>query len=168
MATTKRSNPALVPGALAALVLEKAAPGEEVSLDRLESELNEAPRYDIVATLMALDKAGAGKFVAGRQGRKAQFVWAGKAAVAAVRASLTAGRAKRAAMPERGPAVPPVRALDKAKRRAAESSSTAAPRMLDHAFHVRPGVVVSWRLPEDVTPAEIERLCQFLQTLPFR
>jgi hypothetical protein len=40
--------------------------------------------------------------------------------------------------------------------------------LLEHSFHVRPHVMATFRLPEDITPQEIDRLCQLLQAIPFR
>jgi hypothetical protein len=50
----------------------------EVSLARLEAELADASRYDIVASLKELEKAGWGRFIAGRSGQKSSFAWAQK------------------------------------------------------------------------------------------
>ena len=40
--------------------------------------------------------------------------------------------------------------------------------LLEHSFYIRKGLLASLRLPADVTKAEIERLCQCLQAIPFR
>jgi len=67
--------------ALATRITDKwARSGEEVELDRLVSELGDVQRYDLVAALKELEKAGAGAFVAARAGRKARFQWSAKKA----------------------------------------------------------------------------------------
>jgi hypothetical protein len=120
--------------------------GGEVALDRLASELGDEQRYDIVASLKELEKAGAGTFEVGRAGRKARFLWSGK------KLAFEKGVSK---------ARPPKRALAPAATQASTGGE------LEHRFHLRPGFVVSVGLPADVTSSEVTRFCQFLQALPF-
>lgn len=116
-------------------------------MERLESELVERERYDIVAALQELQKAGAGAWVGGRKGGKARFVW-------------SRGTPARSAPSAVAVATPqPVRSE--------RASGKSAASLLEHSFHVRQGVLVTLRLPVDVTKVEIERLCQFLQAIPF-
>lgn len=44
---------------------------------------------------------------------------------------------------------------------------TARSESLDHVFHLRPGYVVTVHLPTDVSRVEMDRFCQFLQSIPF-
>jgi hypothetical protein len=146
----------------ARIVQRRDAAHPEVPLERLEAELGDASRYDIVACLKQLEKAGVGEFVVGRKGRKSRFVWAEPAdgepvvarpAESAVRApSRMQGAANRAAARPRAQS---------------ELATSGASRSLRHSFYVRPGVLATLELPEDISGAEIERLCQLLRALPF-
>src|SRR5690349_6249108 len=48
-----------------------------------------------------------------------------------------------------------------------DSKGGGALRSIRHSFHLRPGVSVSFALPEDLTPGEADRLASFLKSLPF-
>lgn len=213
---------------LPARILAAREPGRaEVSLERLEAEFGDASRYEIVASLKALEKAGSGQFVVGRKGQRSRFVWAHdnppdppraakKAAKGSPRGRLDAvpdadgapalsseprpkGSTRKALVPagkrlERvvlssraaGEAPPRPRsprsatsdaaALDAgasspsmtgAARSPAEPRLGAASRTLRHSFHLRPGLLVSIDLPEDVTATEVSRFCSFLEAIPF-
>jgi hypothetical protein len=158
MAGAKRSAPVAKQGPLAAQILARfGAAGDEVTVERLESELVERERYDIVAALQELQKAGAGAWVGGRKGGKARFVWSrGMPASGKVTTGSSAAAAAAAAA-----------AATPQSARSERASGKGAASLLDHSFHVRQGVLVTLRLPVDVTKAEIERLCQFLQAIPF-
>jgi hypothetical protein len=162
---------------------------EELPLDRLEAELGDSRRYDIVAALKELEKAGLGEFSVGHKGQRASFVWV-KGTRPVTKAVTTApvakavnktpvtkapmGKARVTKSPaamerrlsvewERAPKRPPQR--DPAEPAAQSTASGSA--LLPHTFHVRPQLPVTFHLPEDVTRAEIERLCLLLQALPF-
>ncbi len=131
----------------------------EIGLERLEAELGDVSRYDLVASLKELEKAAAGRFVVGRKGHKSRFVW-------------SSGRAAAAA----GAAPGVVAEVSEATSRARKASPKAEPapsvareqaRSLQHSFHVRPGVLATFDLPADITPAEIERLYHLLKAVPF-
>lgn len=180
MAVKKRKEPAASHNPLAERILgQRAAADVEISLERLEAELMDASRYDIVASLKELEKAGEGQFIAGRKGQRSRFVWGAKAGPA-----RAASRKGSAATPEPRQASKRVaklasKAAPAAPRRAAEVPPSAkhargagAPvsriaRSLQHSFHLRPGLTVSIDLPEDVTPTEVDRFCTFLKALPF-
>jgi len=67
-------------GPLAARIRQRwSKAGEELPLERLAAELGDSPRYDIVAALKELEKAGLGEFSVGRKGHRASFVWAKRA-----------------------------------------------------------------------------------------
>jgi hypothetical protein len=137
--------------------------GEALALDRLESELPGSQRYDLVAALKELEKAGYGELRMGRKGERPRFVWAAAAS------SAGATAAAEVASPARS------MATGRASRVQAAPAATIAARgaklntgLLEHSFHVRPHVMATFRLPEDITPQEIDRLCQLLQAIPFR
>jgi len=50
--------------------------GEELPLERLAAELGDSPRYDIMAALKELEKAGLGALSVSKKGHRASFVWA--------------------------------------------------------------------------------------------
>lgn len=163
----KRRSDVIEQNPLAAEILSRFGTSGEVTVERIESELVERERYDIVAALRELQKAGAGAWVEGRRGSKSRFVWSRQQPP---RASSGA-RAKSPAKRRAGPAAPAVaRVVAPAVTPAvAQQGSTqaSAPPLLEHSFHIRKGVLTSLRLPADVTRDEIERLCRFLQAIPF-
>jgi hypothetical protein len=75
MAVKKRMESAPRSSLAERILEQREGKDAEVSLERLEAELANASRYDIVASLKALEKAGQGQFIAGRKGLKARFVW---------------------------------------------------------------------------------------------
>lgn len=144
---------------LAARIVEHAGATEEVELDWLEAELGNASRFDIVASLKELENAGAGTFVVGRRGRKSRFVWKEHAL-----ARPDSGAEAAAPLPSPRPLVSP----RNASLRPPTDASSPPLATLQHSFHLRPGVVTRLDLPADVTKAEVDRLCGFLQSIPFQ
>lgn len=165
--------------ALSAQIVERwGDAGGDVPLDRLISELGDVQRYDIVAALKELERAGAGEFLVGRAGRKARFVWGHAKARAALaddgarKRADSDGRKRGAKKTAERPLARDGKTKTPAKavaRTAAATASTARARgaALEHGFHLRPGFVVNVRLPTDITRLEMERFCQLLQSLPF-
>ncbi|MET0386601.1 MAG: hypothetical protein ABW321_11610 [Polyangiales bacterium] len=161
--------------------------GGDVPLDRLISELGDVQRYDIVAALKELERAGAGEFLVGRAGRKARFVWgSAKARAAIVDGASRARGSRKQAEPEpagrkragnavtagkkvarEGKGKLPVAAKVASRPVATGPARREAGSALEHVFHLRPGFVVSVRLPSDISRVEMERLSQFLQAIPF-
>src|SRR5690349_7591566 len=83
---------------LAARIVAQREPGRaEVSLERLEADFGDASRYEIVASLKELEKAGGGQFVVGRKGQRSRFVWARDKAPTAPRVAKKASRGARRA-----------------------------------------------------------------------
>lgn len=170
MATKKRSRVVISQGTLASKIFERwARPGDEMPLERLESELPDERRYDIVAALRALEKGGAGEFTVGKKGSRSSFVWSDKGALHAARQQLGVEVAPAAAAKNAGgntrkatatAATPPAAPM-------AVGATKASAGLLEHAFYVRPGVLATFRLPVDISRQEIERLCQLLQSVPF-
>lgn len=163
MPAKKRANAAPSLSVLAARILTRwGAVKDGVPLERLESELDDQRRYDIVAALKELEKANLGELNAGRKGHKTVFHWAPGAARAQKRVSP--------ASPAEAAPTSPSAARRTAARRpaAAAASSTPSAQLLEHSFHVRPNVMGRFQLPADVSRSEIDRLCQLLQALPFR
>ncbi len=147
MSGKKRNKPPLA-GKLAAQIQQRwGSARQELALDRLEAELEGSPRYDIVAALKQLEKAGQGELKLGRKGQR--FMWSGPGRKGAVTRARSDTRSNAAPPP-----TPP----------AANGMSEA----LEHTFHVRPNVLATFRLPADITPPEVDRLCRLLHALPFR
>lgn len=133
--------------------------GETLSIERIASELGDVPRYDIVAALKELEKAGAGEFFVGHAGLKSRFEWATPSARAAAR--TPAKKRPRSGKDERALELPDVSEPSSAGDAASPLST------LEHRFYLRPGFVAAIELPADVTQLEVERFCQFLQAIPF-
>ncbi|MET0410818.1 MAG: hypothetical protein ABW217_05960 [Polyangiaceae bacterium] len=162
MAGKKRANAAPSLGGLAARILSRwGSLKDGLPLERLESELDDQRRYDIVAALKELEKAQLGELSAGRRGHKTMFQWAPAAARAQKRVAAAAPNES----PPTSRSTPSLTAARKAAVR--ERASSTPPPLLEHSFHVRPNIIGSFRLPADVSRAEIDRLCQLLQALPF-
>jgi hypothetical protein len=163
MAAKKKLDAGTVRSPLAKrIVAQRDVAQAEIGLERLEAELGDVSRYDLVASLRELEKAGAGRFVVDRKGRKSRFIWsssAGPTASGAVASAAVAPGVNEAASRPR-----------KARPAAVAPPPSMAPhqpRSLQHSFHVRPGVLATFDLPADITPTEIERLCQLLKAIPF-
>jgi hypothetical protein len=191
----------------------------EVLLERLEADLADSSRYEIVASLKELENAGRGQFLVGRKGQKSRFVWAAAKPVpektstkpvpekastrlapekaSAGKASAKPSKADAKARPSvdrelsgdaaaslasepspkgvtRKVLVPTVRRLERPKLSAHElpeplsrPPARAPSASLQHSFHLRPGVLVTIELPENVSTSEVERLCGFLKSIPF-
>jgi hypothetical protein len=175
MATKKRSEAATPRSPVAVRIRERwGTSGSEVPLDRIESELDGVARYDVVAALKELEKAGRGQFVVGRKGKKSRFIWhvqAGLPRAASASVSARVPVTKRTA-PKRAAArdssVERERELTATSGTGSVPERSSRPHTLEHAFHVRAGVLVKLQLPADITAQEVERLCQFLQAIPFR
>jgi hypothetical protein len=75
MAAKKRLEAVLARDTLAARIFGKWSGSAEVALERLESELEDVSRYEIVASLKLLEKAGAGRLIVGKKGQKSRFSW---------------------------------------------------------------------------------------------
>jgi hypothetical protein len=168
----KRRVESKSPSPLSARILAQREPGRpEVSLERLEAEFGEASRYEIVASLKELEKAGSGQFVVGRKGQRSRFVWARDKAPAGPRIAKRAAKASRRAPVQAAPgaaaAAPALSSEPSPKGTAGEALLPAASRTLRHSFHLRRGLLVSIELPEDVTATEVARFCSFLQAIPF-
>jgi hypothetical protein len=61
---------------LAEQILKQRDGAGEVLLERLEADLADSSRYEIVASLKELESSGRGQFLVGRKGQKSRFVWA--------------------------------------------------------------------------------------------
>jgi hypothetical protein len=200
MAVKRRLEPKSQSPLAARILAQREPGGAEVSLERLEADFADASRYDIVASLKELEKAGVGQFVVGRRGQRSRFVWAEAKASDAPRATKRAGaksgsggavgaargsEAAPALSSEPGPKGSTRKALTPIggrleREKLSRRDAAAAPRLaraarapsipsrrLQHSFHLRPGLLVSIELPEDVTPNEVDRFCSFLKSIPF-
>lgn len=162
---------------------------QPLSIQRIAAEFQDASRYDIVAALRTLEKAGHGTFTPAHGSEKPKFTWhqVNKAeprhdANAKRRARAPTAEAARAATGKPSAAARSNAAGTK-RAEASKSSQTqdnqsvtqtsietpaaSTSSVLDHHFHLRSGFVVKLTLPTDLTRAEAERLAKFLQAIPF-
>ena len=109
----------------------------EPTVEQLMEELG-VERTAVVEGFQELERVGAGKFVVGRRGKHSRFQW--KVGLDTDMTPTT-----------------------RAQVRAGDDS----PAMLEHTFHVRPGVVATFKLPDDISRSEAERLSQLLLAIPF-
>ena len=112
-------------------------------------------RRELVQTLRAFAQAGCGRFVAGRHGQPSRFVWGHSLAWvggAVLGGTGNSDGAKGAASNMNNPVSEP---------KATDAS------MFSHPFRLRPALVISVQLPNNLTAYEADRLARFIQTLPF-
>lgn len=119
-----------------------------LTIERIASEFSDVSRYDIVAALRALENAGRGTLNPIRAGQKSKFEWSD------VERKTESPDPTAARLPD-----------------AASHDTPREPRgvgaVLEHHFYLRAGFIVEMTLPADLTGTEVERLCTFLQALPF-
>jgi hypothetical protein len=108
-------------------------------------------KRDAILFFRALEKAGYGQFVVGRRGKHTRFTWS--------RSLLDfASEALRglADLPADQPGQRP------------ETVRRAEPAVqITHSIAVRPGLGVTFDLPEDLSAAEAERLANLIKNIPF-
>jgi hypothetical protein len=104
----------------------------------LRAEKHTVERYELVALLKEYAKKNMGTFYSGRRGHPTRLVWRRKPADLGANAPETI------------------------------APHLQAGRMLEHPLPIRPGVSVRLTLPEDLTPAEANRVATFVQSLPLR
>jgi hypothetical protein len=111
------------------ILAQRESGGAEVSLERLEADLEGASRYDIVASLKELEKSGQGQFVVGRKGQRSRFVW-GEAS----------GGSTSSVPPAKAPAVKPGRVAKKVRiAKKVAVGSTAAKKVAAKNVSTRRG-----------------------------
>ncbi|HXJ56482.1 MAG TPA: hypothetical protein VNU68_07460 [Verrucomicrobiae bacterium] len=128
--------------------------GAKMTVDSLHGILNceenaAVSRRALIGTLRAFAQAGCGRFFAGRHGQPSRFVWA--VPLATVGAAVV-GDTSVSSSPKttRTPAI-----------------RGGGPGLFSHPFRLRPDLIVSMNLPNDLTGQEADRLARFVQTLPF-
>lgn len=170
MARAKKAGGGSPHSDLASRIAERWRNAGEVELDRLLSELGDVERYDLVAALKELEKSGVGEFIVGRGRHKARFVWSAPAKRTATK-RVAAAPSRKPVAARTSQASPPSKTAPAQKGRAAPAPSAnvslVEPEALEHTFHLRPGFIARVRLPSDVSAHEMDRLCRFLQAIPF-
>jgi hypothetical protein len=110
---------------LAEQILKQRDGAGEVLLERLEADLADSSRYEIVASLEELERSGRGQFLLGRKGQKSRFVWAAaKPAPDESAAKRAPGKAAAKPTPAKTAAKP---ALDKTAAKPARDKTAAKP-----------------------------------------
>jgi hypothetical protein len=131
----------------------------ELRVDRLihnlESEGPPVSRADVTRVFKALERAGCGAYVVGRKGRPSRFRWDVQMVEVAKHAAGEAAVIERidSDAADDDDAVP--------------SNDDADAAWVTHGFRLRPELLLSFKLPTDLTVAEAGRLSDFLKTLPF-
>lgn len=158
--SSQRATPPAPKDGLAQRIESRWSPtGEALSLERIVSELGDVQRYDVVAALRQLERDGKGEFSAARGGQKAAFRFKPAPRQSSSTRAESTSAGQRRAGPQR-----------KAKRVVSVEPprvTAAATETLEHSFHLRPGFQARLLLPSNVTRAELDRFCRYLQTLPF-
>lgn len=112
---------------LAEQILKQRDGAGEVLLERLEADLADSSRYEIVASLEELERSGRGQFLLGRKGQKSRFVWAAaKPAPDESAAKRAPGKAAAKPTPAKTAAKP---ALGKTAAKPAPGKAAAKPAL---------------------------------------
>jgi hypothetical protein len=127
----------------------------EQSVDQLERCLEkddvEVSRRDITHLLKELQRAGCGEYIVGRKGHPSRFRWYVE--------TVDIGRRAAGIPSDIGHGSPNGGQVD--------GDSPASSDEFTHRFQLRPDLLVSLRLPADLTTPEAARLADFIKTLPF-
>ena len=134
----------------------------EQNVDQLERSLAkdgvDASRRDLTHVLKELQQAGCGEYIVGRKGHPSRFRWdVEMVAVARYAAGISTDI-------DRGL---PNGDGDTATEIGADGHPHASSHEFTHGFQLRPNLLVSFRLPADLTTSEAARLADFIKTLPF-
>jgi hypothetical protein len=126
----------------------------ETALDHMGRLLQETglERDQVREVMKKLEGVGAGEYRIGRRGKPTRFLWT--VASREFAESLTSGNTTR-------PSVVPTSGFPHV-----DPSMPASPTF-SHVFQLRADLRVKIELPQDLTPAEAERLATFVKSLPF-
>ena len=128
--------------------------------DRLVRKLN-ATRADAVGLLQRLHELGCGLFVVGRRGSVSRLEWSVS--------SITVGKVARGELSEVEPlgAGRPLVDEEAGDDEPLDEGIDGEPvKLIEHSFRLRPNLIVTPKLPGDLTVGEAARLADFLRTLP--
>jgi hypothetical protein len=124
--------------------------GGTATLEALMDQFSGHDRYrDVVPALKLLQEQGKGKFVVGRKKHPSRFICDDRV--------LTRHQVKSESDGTDG---------DEDASRVRNARSVPPVGFLSHSFPLRRSLVVSLRLPTDITKAEAERLSQFILSIP--
>lgn len=138
----------------------------ETTVDRLAHNVwnagSDASRAEIIAVLRKLEATGCGTFIVGRGGYPSRFQWhVGMVEVGRYAAG------QPAVIEEVDPEAPTDEQEEESLTSTQNGRREPAIREITHAFQLRPDLLVSFKLPADLTTTEAARLADFLKTLPF-
>lgn len=114
----------------------------------LEQEGRGVSRSEVIAVFRQLEQAGCGEYVEGRHGHPSRFVW-----LVDLREVGRAANGTSAAVSVRPPS--------------ASSAAEEDDALLPHDFRLRPGLVLRFEFPADLTVTEAGRIADYVRTLPF-
>lgn len=134
----------------------------EQNVDQLERSLAkdgvEASRRDITHVLKQLQQAGCGEYIVGRKGHPSRFRWdVEMVAVGRYAAGISTNIDRGLPNGDEGTQT----------ETGADGRLPASSHEFTHGFQLRPDLLVSFRLPADLTSSESVRLADFIKTLPF-
>lgn len=134
----------------------------EQSVDQLERNLDkdgvEVSRRDITHLLRELARAGCGEYIVGRKGYPSRFRWNVE--------TVVIGRYAAGISTDIGHSSPNG-GDDTLAEKGADGYPPPSSHEFTHGFQLRPDLLVSFRLPADLTTPEAARLADFVKTLPF-
>jgi hypothetical protein len=119
-------------------------------VDQLLTRLrdSELQRSAVIGLFRKLEELSFGRFIEGRKGHPSRFVWSAS--------SIEVGKAAKGELEVVSAAV----AVSEPSEEKEEEET------ITHQFNLRPGFVVSVKLPADFTAKEADRLGNFLKALP--
>jgi hypothetical protein len=134
----------------------------EQSVDQLERCLEkdgvDVSRRDITHLLKELQRAGCGEYIVGRKGHPSRFRWYVETVDVGRRAAGIPSDIGHGSLNGDEDTLAETRA---------DGDSPASSDEFMHRFQLRPDLLVSLRLPADLTTPEAARLADFIKTLPF-
>lgn len=113
-------------------------------LQLLENDHANIGRSALIAGFRLLEEVGCGKYVEGRRGWPSRFVW-----------SVKSRLVQLAAQGERS--------LDEDTT---DTDTDSTDDLVEHSFYLRPGILTTIELPEDLSWQEAKRLAQFIKAIP--
>jgi hypothetical protein len=125
-------------------------------LDNLPIQSRPVNRKEIILLMQRLAALGVGRFILGRRSQPSRFEWS--VSLLAVARAATGDSTSIDLLP-----LPGATSQEDSGGQDEEDDD-----LLEHHFHLRPGLSVGLELPIDMSEHEAERLAAFIKTLPFR
>lgn len=136
--------------------IQRQRDAAETRVDRLAYKAD-IDRRDVIELAHHLEDIGCAKFIVGRRGGKSRIQWN-----FSLRSMAEAAKGQSAALQK---VQPDEAAL--AEEEDEDIGDAVAENMIRHGYQLRPDILITIDLPEDLSKKEAERLAAFVSSLPF-